>query len=83
MQAEASRDKDYSFARLCDLTAEVTLRMWVILGRLRVLTIDGGVSEHHLRARYIPQAIQRVSEIPRSGTVTRTHSKSHGARCNH
>lgn len=27
MQADPSRDKDYSFARLCDLKAHVTLKM--------------------------------------------------------
>lgn len=30
MQGEPSRDKDYSFARLCDLRADVTLKMWVL-----------------------------------------------------
>lgn len=29
MQSDTSRDKDYSFARLCDLKTNVTIRMWV------------------------------------------------------
>jgi hypothetical protein len=29
MQAEGSRDKDYSFARLCDLKPNLTLKMYV------------------------------------------------------
>jgi len=29
MQGEAARDKDYSFARLCDLKPNVTVKMYV------------------------------------------------------